>query len=157
MNRAIWLAASAALSAQLLVAKVDKEAQAKDKAAQQAAMLRIRKIYVQNPHIFGYIAPGRLKKEIAKSDCLTLEPSPSRADAVLMPVAYESWLDAIGNGRASLATCDGSGCSTQEVHVGNSTWRWVLLDPKTGRPISEWTMKSFPNAKKVEAAVGCRK
>lgn len=118
-------------------------------------MLRVRKVYVLDPHIFGYVAPGHLKKGIAKSDCLTLEPDPLRADAVLGPVAYESWLDAIGNDRTALITCDGSGCTTTEVHTGTHSWKWVLLNPKNGRPISDWTMKAFPSVGKLEKAVGC--
>lgn len=137
-------------------------------------MLRIRKIYVLNPHIFGLPVGHFVEKPIAKSDCLTLEPNPLRADAILALVPYQSWLDKIGqglagscvstnttllcqdpNGGTDTLQCDAGGCISGASGPQQSR-HWVLLSPKTGRPISDWSSKR-PPIHSLEAAVGCKK
>jgi hypothetical protein len=91
--------------------------------------LVIRKIYVEDPHEFGYVAPGHIKKGLAKSKCLQLVDDPLQADVILAPVG--------GQG-------------------GMGTWTWIFEDPNTRRRVGNWEMTWFPNSKKVEEAAGCR-
>lgn len=165
MKRAVWVSLIAALMVQVASAKVGKKAKAQEAQAkaqqaadQQAAMLRVRKIYVMKG---GF--SGRLKKGIAKSECLTLEFNPMDADAVLVWVPYKSRFDRIANlvspSQDVLSiTCNNGGCIGSTWHSGGSeSNKWMLFDPKTGRPISNWSMTYFPSVKKVEKAVGCHK
>jgi len=87
-----------------------------------------RNIYVDDPHAFGYVAPGHIKKGLRKSSCLHLVDDRSEADIVLTPVQKE----------------------------GLGDLKWIFTDPKTGKRVGDWEMTFFPNSKKVEEALGCR-
>jgi hypothetical protein len=134
----------------------------------------VRKVYVFNPHKFGYLAPRHIKSGLRKSKCMELASNPMQADAILMPVIYKSWLDKFGEGLAGFCVsnngtllcnggdetesvhCDSTGCMAGSLpNGGNESWEWVLVNPKTGERMSDWAMKAFPSAKKLEAAVGC--
>jgi len=132
------------------VAKKDRSSE-----LQNEAMSRVRKIYVFDPHWFGYLAPGHIAKGIEKSGCLTLVADPSQADAVLAPIGPKKGLMNALDDKISFIRCrSGEGCTLVELR--SSPGAWVMLDPQTGVPISNWSMDAFPSAKKVEAAVGCR-
>jgi hypothetical protein len=90
----------------------------------------IRKVYVEDPHQFGYVAPGHIKKGLSKSKCLQLVDDPTEADVVLTPVQAEG--------------------------VGGDSWKWIFTNPKTHNRVGAWEMTYFPNSKKVEEALGCR-
>jgi len=90
----------------------------------------IRKVYVEDPHQFGYVAPGHIKKGLSKSTCLQLVDDPAEADIVLTPVPGEG--------------------------SGGGNWRWIFTNPKTHGRVGQWEMEYFPNSKKVEEALGCR-
>lgn len=144
------------ISSVFLFADKDKKAFDQQQAGKQAAMLKIRKIYVLDPHITGYWDPRHLAKGIEKSKCLTLEPDPSLADAVLAPVAKrKGWTAALDDSHSvSLIHCGGGeGCSITDTQSGPGAW--TLVDPKTGNQVSDWQMDTFPSIKKVEQAVGC--
>jgi hypothetical protein len=88
----------------------------------------IRKVYVEDPHQFGYVAPGHIKKGLSKSNCLQLVDDSAEADIVLTPVHEE----------------------------GVGGWTWIFTNPKTHGRVGQWEMTFFPNSKKVEQALGCR-
>ncbi len=138
-------------------AKKDQQAFDQQRSAAQAAMQKVRRIYVLDPHWFGYPVPGHLAKGIEKSECLTLVPDPAQADAVLAPVGEKHGLArALDSGNpVSLIRCGGGGgCTISSTRTDPGAW--TLLDPKTGGLISDWTMDVFPSVKKLEQAVGCR-
>jgi hypothetical protein len=87
----------------------------------------IRRVYVEDPHQFGYTAPGHIKKGLSKSTCLQLVDGPAEADIVLTP-----------------------------VQEGVGGWTWIFTNPKTHGRVGQWEMTFFPNSKKVEQALGCR-
>jgi hypothetical protein len=91
----------------------------------------IRKVYVEDPHEFGYTAPGHIKKGLGKSKCLQLADDPAEADIFLTPIA---------------AAEDG---------LGGHNWVWIFTNPKTHGRVGHWEMEFFPNSKKVEEALGC--
>jgi len=90
----------------------------------------IRKVYVEDPHQFGHVAAGHIKKGLRKSTCLQLVDDPAEADIVLTPLQ--------GDG------------------MGGETWTWIFTNPKTHGRVGQWEMTFFPNSKKVEQALGCR-
>lgn len=53
----------------------------------------VRKVYVFNPHKFGYLAPRHIEKGLQKSHCMRVVNNPMQADAILMPIMYQSWLE----------------------------------------------------------------
>ena len=96
--------------------------------APPALLASARKVYVEDPHQFGYVAPGHVKKGVAKSKCLQLVDEPAQADIILTP-----------------------------VNQGDGGWVWVFRDPRTGERLGDWKMVYFPNSKKVEEALSCPK
>ena len=136
----------------------------------------VRKVYVVDPHVFGYLAPAYIRRGLRKSKCLQLVDNPMKADAILMPVMYRSWLDKFGDGLVGACVskggtlicdggdkmysvrCDADGCiSGTPPSDGNRSDKWVFIAPGTGGRISGWSMASFPSGKKVERAAGCPK
>ncbi|MGH9327050.1 MAG: hypothetical protein ACRD2B_10265 [Terriglobia bacterium] len=147
----------------------------RNKSTNYPELHNVRKVYVFNPHEFGYLAPRHIKDGLRKSKCMELANNPMQADAILMPVMYKSWLDKFGEGLAGVCVlnngtllcnggsetdsvhCDSRGCMAGAVPNGSGqSWEWILIDPKTGERMSTWDMKAFPSAKKLEQTAGCK-
>ncbi len=114
---------------------------AKRKQQSYPELQNVRKVYLFDPHEFGYLAPRHIKGGLRKSKCMELMGDPMKADAIVMPVMYKSWLDKFGEGLAGFCVssngtllcnggdkteavhCDSTGCMAGSLsNGGNESW-----------------------------------
>jgi len=136
------------------------QAPAQKEESKPMVLQKIRKVYI-------YCKEGwwhrKADKDLRKS-CIGVVTDPRKADAILAYVPYHSWFDdadpaldtecnIISYGNESTVTCNGPEKSAPTDHFSH----WVFVNPRTGKRIGNWSVKSWIGFKgKVEKAVGCR-